>query len=147
MRIILLTFFTSLLLSSCTLLDRFDNIDGPDTNPKTCDENVVVDSDKYLNGPKDYHVIENVSVDGDCLEITFASSGCSGSSWVYELVDADLIMESYPIQRNIRLSLKNTEMCEAFITKTVSFDVSALKAGNEVVILHLDGYDESIRIE
>ncbi|SDX36738.1 hypothetical protein SAMN05444411_10516 [Lutibacter oricola] len=92
-------------------------------------------------------VINSASIDDDCLKINYSSSGCSGDSWEVKLIDAGVIMESFPPQRNIKLSLKNEEICEAYFTKEISFDIDKLQVDGEVVLLNLEGFDTQIRYE
>ena len=56
-------------------------------------------------------------------------------------------MESDPPQRSIRLILKDEEDDDAYVTKTVSFDISGLQVTGGDMILHLEGYDEGILYE
>ncbi len=43
------------------------------------------------------------------------------------VLDAGIVAESYPVQRTLRLSLENKEMCSAYIGKETSFDRSKLQ--------------------
>ncbi len=105
-----------------------------------CDQNVIVSEKEYENAPKDYVIINELNIEGDCLKITFAASGCDGKSWVVKLIDAGMIAESYPVQRTLRLSVENKEMCDAFIEKELSFDIRKLQVeGNDKVSLNVAG--------
>lgn len=148
MRNLFIVLIVAMFFSSCTLFNVIDEIND-NTQPVVglCDEAAVVDANLFLLGSKDYHVIDKAVLIDNCLEITFSASGCSGSSWKYELVDAGDVMESNPIQRNARLVFSNPEMCEAYFSKTVSFDISALKCNGDTFILHLKGYDKPIVVE
>jgi hypothetical protein len=53
------------------------------------------------------------------------------------LIDSEAILESNPPQRNLRLSLKNEESCEAIINKEVSFDISKLQVDGKKVLLNI----------
>ena len=105
-----------------------------------CDQDVIVSEKEYENAPKDHVVINGISIHGDCLKITFAASGCDGKSWVVKLIDVGMIAESYPVQRTLRLSVENKEMCDAFIEKEISFDIRKLQVeGNNKVSLNVAG--------
>ena len=99
------------------------------------------DSGLFSNGPNDNHVINNVQIDGDCMFIEFSAGGCSGDSWKVELYGSEATTFSEPPQRSIRLSLVDAEECEAWISKSVSFDISDFKVAGGDVLLNLEGYE------
>ncbi len=87
-----------------------------------------------------------MTIDGDCLNIKFAASGCDGNTWFVKLIDSGSIAESHPCQRTLRLSLENKENCMAVISKEISFDIKDLRIiGNNKVILNIG--DRSILYE
>lgn len=132
----LLVFLLTFLFFSCD--------DAPIKSP-ICGQFAEVNASKYENANSAQFNIDTVTVDGDCLSITFGSSGCDGSSWEGNLYDSGLILESFPIQRNIRFVLKNEELCDAYFIKTFEYDISNLKADNEGIIsFNLDDYDDAI---
>ncbi len=102
------------------------------------------DSGLFSNGPNDNHVINNVQIDGDCMFIEFSAGGCSGDSWAVELYGSEATTFSEPPQRSIRLSLLDAEECEAWISKSVSFDISDFKVAGGDVLLNLQGYEDLI---
>jgi hypothetical protein len=109
-----------------------------DTDLSTdCDRKVLISSQEFLNAPADPLSIVSVELTGDYLKIQFASSGCDGSNWEVKLIDSGAVMYSDPPQRNIRLSLKNPEMCEAYIGKSCTFDISDLQLPGNKVLLNL----------
>lgn len=112
-----------------------------------CDDVVLVSADEYENAPDAHHTITSAEIVDDCLTITFGSSGCSGDSWEYKLVDADVIMESFPPKRTLRLSLENEELCEAYFVKEVSYDITALQVPEGSVYLLIDGYEPEVLYE
>jgi len=101
-------FATILLITSLNSCNKDD-----DTKLAACDNKVVVSASEYLNAPADHLTINSIEIIGDCLVIDFGSSGCDGSTWELKLIDEDVILESYPPQKNLRLSLKNVEVCDA----------------------------------
>ncbi len=118
-----------------------------DETEHDCDGQVIVDSELYKTAPKDYVTINTMEIEGDCLNINFSSSGCSGDSWIVKLVDADVVMESNPPQRNLVFSLKNEELCEAVITKDISFDISTLQIEDGWIFLNVTNTDDRILYE
>jgi len=116
-------------------------------NPTSCEQVTILNSELYLSAPNDELTINSLEINGDCLKINFSSSGCSGESWELKLIDSEDVMESDPSQRNLRLSLKNEEMCEAYITKELTFDISNLKVEGNRVKLNLTNSDKHILYE
>lgn len=101
-----------------------------DNNPiytSDCDLNTLISENLYDNAPDDQLSITSFEISEDCLELEFSSSGCDGSTWEVQLIDSGQLLESFPVQRNIRLSLENTEVCDAIISKTLSFDLTELQ--------------------
>ena len=54
------------------------------------------------------------------------------------------ILESNPVQRNIKFSLENTEACLAIFEKEFTFEIGVLKEDFTEVILNLTGWDTQI---
>jgi len=109
-----------------------------DPNTSECDQSVIIGTIDYTSASTDPFTVNNLTIHGNCLNVNFSSSGCSGDSWEVHLVDAGSVFESKPPQRNIKFFLKNEEMCEAYITKEISFDISSLQVkGSESVLLNL----------
>ncbi len=123
--LLLWSILVCLSLSSCAI----------DSNKEyfECDQKVVISAEEYIIAPNDQLTINSLEINGDCLTINFSSSGCSGDSWELKLIDADVILESYPPQRNLRLSLKNEELCDAYITKEITFDIYELQVDRNQV--------------
>ncbi|XLS29859.1 hypothetical protein ACJD0Z_03315 [Flavobacteriaceae bacterium M23B6Z8] len=106
-----------------------------DNNFNGCDDGVIISGSEFVNAPSDQLTISNLEITDNCLAITFSASGCSGESWRIKLIDAAEVLDSDPQQRNLRLSLKNDELCDAIITRTVSFDLTRLQLdGNEIIL-------------
>lgn len=139
----LITFFILLSLFSCNQ----DDTSGLPTEA-ICDYTSLLSEDQYVNAAADELEILSLEIQGDCLQITFAASGCDGNSWDFKLIDSEQIMESLPIQRNVRLSLSNNEECLAVISKTATFDLTPLQVVNEnEVYLNIINSDEQILYE
>ena len=127
-------FLIFLCLSSC----QDENIVEP------CTQMLLIGNEIYDNFPADRLTISDVSLEGDCLQITFWAGGCSGNSWIFELVGREDVLYSEPPQRLIRLSLENNEICEAYILKSVTFDITPSRISGNEIILNLDGWDKKI---
>ncbi|MGB3183699.1 MAG: hypothetical protein WBB45_20070 [Cyclobacteriaceae bacterium] len=137
------TLFMLTLLSglfSCVKDDDVDTIP-----PATCSTaDVVISEDKFLNAPGDPLTIQSVDITEDCIEITFSAGGCDGSSWEVRLIDSEAIIETLPVTRDLRLSLKDDESCEALLFKTVSFDLTPIRYQEGPVRIHLKNHNEYI---
>ena len=90
-------------------------------------------------------MITDAKINGDCLEIKFGASGCNSKTWVVELVNANIRLDSNPGHLFIKLELTNTELCAAAFQKTVSFDIRSLKVeGTKKVYLNLEGFSQAL---
>ncbi len=118
-----------------------------DDNSDNCNKVVIISSELYTNAPADQMTINSLDLNENCLNISFSSSGCDGSTWEVKLIDSELILESNPPQRNLRLSLKNEEECEAYITKELTFDINNLKIDGNQVLLNITNSDDQILYE
>lgn len=121
--------------------------DDDNENPVNCDFDTLISTEQYANAPSDQLTINSLEINNDCLKISFSSGGCTGDTWELKLIDSEEILESYPPQRNLRLSLKNEELCEAYITKEFTFDISSLQVDGNKVQLNLTNSDKSILYE
>lgn len=131
---------TSLLFTSCD--EDFE------TDCFTeCPQQVIVSTEEYQNTPSDELEIIDIQLAGDCLVITFTSGGCDGNSWEIKLIDSEAIMESYPPQRNLRLSLKNQEHCDAVVTKAIAFNVSSLQLDYDKIKLNITNSGDQVLYE
>jgi hypothetical protein len=126
-RILTLFVLILILLSSCAEDDVIES---------TCDKDAIISYDFYRTASFDPVRIQSIIQNGDCLEIEYSASGCSGHSWEVALIDQGSVMESSPPQRNVRFSFENQELCEALITKETAFDISTLqvKGTNQVYL-------------
>lgn len=95
-------------------LNRFVDIDplaDDNGNTNNCDIKTIESAEQYVNAAADQLEINSLSISDNCLKINFSSGGCSGDTWQLKLIDSEDILESIPPQRNLRLSLKNEELC------------------------------------
>lgn len=117
-----------------------------DGDSNKCDQVPILSSEQFETAPNDQLFITTLELNeyNDCLKISFSSSGCSGDTWDIELIDSEIILESCPPQRNLRLSLRNGETCEAIITKELTFDINELKVDGNQVLLNITNSDIQI---
>lgn len=116
-------------------------------NQNNCDFKTIISGEQYVNAPDNQLVINSLDINDNCLKINFSSGGCEGNTWELKLIDSGDVMESNPPQRNLRLSLKNEELCEAYITKELTFDITNLKVNGNKVQLNIINSDENILYE
>lgn len=75
--------------------------------------------------------INSVSIDGNImtLKVSF-SGGCEGHQ--FELIGSEMVMKSLPGKRPVALIHNaNGDMCEAYLTEEIQFDISELAISKE----------------
>lgn len=113
----------------------------PTTGAEPCGSAVIIDENLYDNVNTTNYNITKAVINENCLQISFASSGCSGNTWTVDLVASPGVAQSNPPQRMIKLKLTNNELCTAVVTKTKSFNIAPLKvSGTTKLILGLAGF-------
>lgn len=140
MKKILFLILFVLLIWSCSKNDTNEN-------PTNCDFETLISKEQYASAPADQLAINSLEINDNCLKINFSSGGCSGDTWELKLIDSEDILESYPPQRNLRLSLKSQELCEAYITKELTFDILDVQVDGNKVQLNLTNSDKNILYE
>lgn len=118
-----------------------------DDNLPLADSAVLIDAKAYNSALSDNYFIQSIKINGDFLIIKFSASGCSGESWKVKLIDSGSVAYSNPPQRLLVLSLENNELCEALITKELTFDISALRVSTNKVWLNIKNFDKGILYE
>lgn len=138
-------FFCAILIMFCFMNilceeENYNVVDGP------CDFVTIIDKTKYDSLESASFKLENIQIIEDCLTLTVRASGCDGNSWAYHLVDSGAVAESSPEQRFLKFQLKNNELCEAYIAKTISFDLKPLQvSGSNEIMLHIEGLEPSLK--
>ena len=107
---------------------------------------VIIDHNAFYNAKGSDYTINNAAIRGNLLELTLTSSGCTGNTFRASLIDAGAIMESYPVQRRIKIDLAKSEDCKALIQKKFVFDITKLRVdGVRTVTFHLDKWNTSLQ--
>ena len=127
-----------------TLFTFFNCSETTELNLNNCNECVLINNTLFNDTKTTNYTITNVILIDDFLTITISASGCSGDSWKATLVDANQILESNPIQRNIKISLENKEACLAVFQKDFTFNIQKLKENQNAIILNLEGWNTQI---
>jgi len=115
-----------------------------DDNASSCDLDTIVSANLFASGPDDNVTINSVTIDGNCLTINFSFSGCDGNLDEVLLIDADEILESIPVHRRLRLAVDNQDLCLAFFTKDLTFDISNLQTDASEIQLNIEGLDTPV---
>ena len=136
----LLLFLPIILILSC-------NSEGDNsTIENNCDftSEIILEEDFNAINTSNYGIIE-VELNGDCLGITFGSSGCGTDLWEENLYSTDAFYNVFPLQRDVKMELINDEMCLAVFQKTVSFDLTPFQIdGQSDLPLNINGWNEQI---
>ncbi len=109
-----------------------------------CSQQVIISENQYGETETENLTINNAEIIGNCLKINFSASGCSGNSWDVKLIASEAIMKSNPPKRTLKLSLRNEEFCEAYITKELAFDLSNLQDDGDSIWILIANYDEEL---
>ena len=116
------------------------------TIENNCDftSEIILEEDFNAINTSNYGIIE-VELNGDCLGITFGSSGCGTDLWEENLYSTDTFYNVFPLQRDVKMELINDETCLAFFQKTVSFDLTPFQIdGQSDLPLNINGWNEQI---
>lgn len=140
-----MTVYLIALLSLFACKETDEPLPEPATN---CDQFVIVGAEQFDEAADDFHVISRAEIVGDCLEVDFTASGCNGDRWEVTLIDSEAVAESFPVQRSIRLSLNNPELCQAIFMQTHSFDLAPTQIeAYDTIIFNLEGWEDALRYE
>lgn len=135
--ITLLTGVLLLFISACS--------DDDDNNGTACDQRALLDAELLQNAPSQQLTINSVTLTGDCLLINFSSSGCNGETWEFDLIGGRSDATVFPPLINVRLTLESSELCEALISREVSFELSPFQQnGTDRVSLFLQNNNQSL---
>lgn len=145
---ILIVLITMFVLMSCDKDDdnsvKTAKTEMNDVRLVSCGFKVLIDSELYRVGSDSPLVINNLELKDNCLKVNYSSGGCNGDTWEIQLIDSGGVSKSNPVQRYLKLSLKNEEECEAYITKEISFDISNLKDNGESSVLNIEKWNTPI---
>ena len=109
-----------------------------------CDQPIVIDDNLYTDAPRDDFNLVGADIIGNCLQLTVRYGGGCGDI-EFKLITTKNILESNPVQRNIRLSLKDEDYCKALLIKEISFDLIPIRvSGDNRVALNLEGWNDPL---
>ncbi|WP_010178873.1 DUF6970 domain-containing protein [Aquimarina agarilytica] len=107
-----------------------------------CDKSVIIDKKLFESAKSS--LVEKATINGDCLHITFSLLVTQDPVKDVDLIDSGAVLESFPIQRNIKFTVKENLTKPATTSATTSFDLSSLVSPGETVILNLENFDKPI---
>ena len=112
-----------------------------DSNQNNCEQKVIIEPELYNSAPNDDFKFRDIEIAGDCLKVTIEYGGGCGNVDV-KLIDAGVVMESNPVQRNVRVSFKDDDFCKALIVKEFSFDLTSIRVvGDHRVSLNISNWN------
>ena len=105
----------------------------------------VLSYTRFLEEGSSHFTLNKAAIVGDNLEIEISGSGCSGVTWKVGLVDSEIIAKSLPIQRYMRVTFENKELCLAYFTKKYSFDLKPIRVqGYNKIHIDLNNWDSPL---
>lgn len=116
-----------------------------------CDNLVIIDNNIFQNRSDDDGTgrnafeITDAEIEDDCLSITIQSGGCNNGTWKVDLVDADRIAETAIPQRDLKVFLDNTELCNAINIITISFEITSLRTNDNEITLNLEKWGSQLK--
>ncbi|MEP1488287.1 MAG: hypothetical protein ABJK28_07655 [Algibacter sp.] len=132
---------------------EFGGIAGLNTCPDFDSEatnKTVIFTDRYCEkgtiiSPNLYKELESSSITSaeiqeDCLLLTFSILSTQDRIEDVTLVDSGAILESFPIQRNLKFNIKENLTKPTSISVTTFFDISNLAEQGETVLLNIENY-------
>jgi len=123
----------------------FSSCGSSDDPAETCGPEVVISGELFVTANTELLDIINININEDCLELTLGSSGCDGERWEVNLIDAEVILESFPVQRNVVISIFNDEECDAYFMRDYFFDIAQLRVGDSgTVVLNVSNTGEQV---
>ena len=135
---------TTIVVLCLVLFSSCENENVPSAN---CDDEVLINNSEFGSAPDGLLTINELEIIDGCLKIVFGASGCGGETWEVKLIDSGDVMESNPPQRRLRLSLLNQEVCLAFITRELTFDIESLQVDGDQVLLNIINSNDQILYE
>lgn len=113
----------------------------------SCGGMLEINGNRYNTAISEHFTIDTAYINQQCLHVTIGASACDASTWQASLIDEGVVMESYPVQRNIKLVLKNNEECLAHYTKTFAFDLQAVHGSEDKIFFNLENWNGSLLYE
>ena len=112
----------------CLLIFAFIACGEEDPINENCPDLIVVNEAKYKSINNDNDVlIQEMSIENDCLVINIGFSGCDDDHTIVMVTDG-AVAESFPVQVHFKLLDENPQACLAYFTKEFNYDLNQLNA-------------------
>lgn len=121
--------------------------DDDDMNTGACDRNVVINDDLYQTAPSAGLEIRELKIEDDCLFIDFGAHGCGVDLPKLKLIDAGVILESDPPQRNLLLSVEIDDTCDGYFIEEMTFNLQPLRVNGKRLWLNIKNSNDQILYE
>ena len=143
-KIFILNTLIGILFISCTK-DDCDN----STDETICDSiSEIIEQENFNDVDTSTYVITQVELNEHCLSITMGASGCNPEFWGLDLYSIDAFYTIFPLQRAVKVNLRNDQLCEAYFEKLISFDLTPFQIeGQNELPLNIESWDEQIIYE
>ncbi len=121
----------------------------PIQEKQNCAQTVLIDKTGYekslYTGPLTEN-IDSLYILGDCLHIQVSSLGCEPAYWTMTLYDAGELVFTFPASRLLNFTLEDRGVCPGpyAIQREFSYDISSLRADDEVLLLSFPQYSKAI---
>ena len=118
----------------------------PDPKPVTC-RPLQIGTDPKVPPTNGAQVsVLSAFIEGNCLVMKIGFSGCSDHSGKINLMWDGYITKTNPSSVSVQLLDTQPEMCQAYFTQQVSYDLSAIrKITQQTVIVNLGGWKEQLK--
>lgn len=144
--ICLLLFCCSFLFIACG--DDDEGTVTPLPRVILCGNEVKVDETKYVNAVTAPYQITDVRIEGHCMTIDIAASGCSVDNWRLSGYASEAIAEPIPIIRYAKFDFEVQEACQAFFQTSFEFDLRNWQVDSENVMnIDIEGWEPLVRYE
>lgn len=134
-KVFLLMFLTGIFFTSCHYLD-----DVAHPVISNCDKDAIFDGDRYQQVSTANYQVDNVVLNGDCLEVTITSSACLPEHLEMNLIATGSLATVYPPLVMAKIELTIHSLCTVIQQRTVSFDLTPLQmsGANQIQLSILD---------
>ena len=108
-----------------------------------CDKGVIISKDLYDSSTAS--PIQEISIEGNCMHITFSLLSTQDPIMDVMLIDSGVVWESNPTQRKLKFVIVESSTKPTSVNVTTSFDISTLATWDAPkAILNLENYTEQI---
>ncbi|WP_298760463.1 hypothetical protein [uncultured Psychroserpens sp.] len=141
--VVIAILLTSLFLVGCTKEGN-----KKDDSFSMCSNSVSPNQEAYFSDIGEDFTISEIQIEGDCLTGVINFTGSCSTDITLNLIDSEAILESLPLQRNIKLVLDYDNSCDTEITRSFSFNLTPIRVDDENLLeLNILGLDNTLYYE